>query len=430
MAKHNTKNKLNVFLNTMLIGELNYSGKQELSFTYNREWLTRTNCYPISRSLNLREEPHTGSNVYAYFDNLLPDTVSIRQRLASKMNAASDSIFDLLSVLGRDCVGALQFRAENESLPILKKVSGKKISKKEIAKKLRNLSLSPLAVSKEEDFRISLAGVHEKTAFLKIKNSWYIPTGNTPTTHIFKPQIEKFSTDLFFFNSVENEWLCSEIVRELGLSVAKTQIQRFDDLNVLVVERFDRIWNKNILLRIPQEDLCQAIGVPNFNKYESEGGPGIPKIMNALYESSLPNDDRRTFMKTQIVYFLLAAIDGHAKNYSIQWGTNGFQLAPLYDILSAQPLVDKKIIQYEKLKLAMAFGDSRYYRIKDIYGRHFLQTAKLCRFDKTEMETVINETIIAVPKALDRVSKIVDQDFPTQIIESIFKGIEKRIKHF
>ena len=426
MQKKKSTKKLNVYLNGFTLGVLEFKARKELSFTYAVSWLQEGTAFPISRSLPLRETPYEGSKVYAYFDNLLPDVISIRQRMAAQMQAASDHVFDLLAVVGRDCVGALQFLPEDHARPKLEDAHGTDITNSEIAEKLKNLRLMPLAASIEQDFRLSIAGAQEKTAFLWLDNKWKIPHGSTPTTHIFKPQIGELTPGLSFSDSVENEWLCSKIVEAFGLPVAKTEIQMFEDVKVLVVERFDRVWHENLLIRIPQEDLCQALSIPNFIKYENEGGPGIISIMNLLYESSLPEPDRIQFLKSQIIFFLLAAIDGHAKNFSIHWYSSGFQLTPLYDVLSAQPLTDNGKLTEEKIKMAMAVGESRHYRVDSIARRHFFQTAKDCRLDSDEVDILIDQILTQVPEVIQKVSNTLDSSFPKTVSDSIFNGILKR----
>jgi len=417
--------KLNIYLNSLPLGFLEQGSKKELKFGYLPEWINRKNCFPISRSLPIREEPYTGDIVYAYFDNLLPDGISLRQRIAARMHAASDQVFDLLTVIGRDCVGALQFLSVDRSAPTTGDALGTAVSESEIASRLRNLRFSPLAVSDEVNFRLSIAGAQEKTAFLFSKNKWQIPVGATPTTHIFKPQIGEIKPGLSFSDSVENEWLCSKIIKEFGLPVANCKIEFFEDIKVLVVERFDRVWMGSYLIRIPQEDMCQSLGVPNYEKYQADGGPGITQIMDILYESTQPDRDRRNFLKAQVVFYLLAAIDGHAKNFSLRWGPDGFEMTPLYDILSAHHMIATNNLTFEKIKMAMSVGDHRHYKLKDLCRRHFLQTAKLCRFDNEHMESIINETIDQVPQVILRIRKNLPSGFPADIAESTFKGIKR-----
>lgn len=430
MARKRSSQVLHIFLNALPIGEIRYKAKTNLSFAYKSDWLDRTASFPISRSLPLREEPYEGEKVFAYFDNLLPDAVSIRQRIAARMRAESDQVFDLLAVVGRDCVGALQFIKDGEKPPVLEGPKGKPISNREIAKKLRNLRSFPLAASEEEDFRLSIAGAQEKTAFLNIDGRWHVPLDATPTTHIFKPQIGELKPGLSFADSVENEWLCAKISQAFGIPTTSCEISEFEEIKVLVVERFDRVWTKDKLIRIPQEDMCQALGVPNFSKYEQDGGPGIKAIMSLLNESKNRDKDRDDFMKAQVVFLLLAAIDGHAKNFSVSWRPSGFEMTPLYDILSAQPMVDRGKFQYEKLKMAMALGTSRHYKIRQVFKRHFLQTAKICRYDQDRLTMIIEETLGQVPEVIKKVSGQLPKGFPQSVADSVFSGMRARLSHF
>jgi len=128
---------------------------------------------------------------------------------------------------------------------------------------------------------------------------------------------------------------------------------------VLVVERFDRALAKNggWYMRLPQEDFCQATATAPASKYESDGGPGIEKIMDLLRGSEKAAADPRDFMRTQLVFWLLAAIDGHAKNFSVflQAG-GGYRLTPRYDILSAHPMLGHGRGKLSPHKIGMAMS--------------------------------------------------------------------------
>lgn len=113
----------------------------------------------------------------------------------------------------------------------------------------------------EDLFRISLAGAQEKTAFTRYRRRWCRPHGATPTTHIFKLPLGLVggSRRVDLSDSVENEWLCAQLLRELGLPVANTEMAEFDGQKVLIVERFDRAWmdGKKWIARLPQEDFAR-----------------------------------------------------------------------------------------------------------------------------------------------------------------------------
>jgi serine/threonine protein kinase HipA of HipAB toxin-antitoxin module len=292
----------------------------------------------------------------------------------------------LLSAIGRDCVGALQFLPDGAAPDAAGAINARGASDQDIARILGNLASHPLGVGPDQEFRISLAGVQEKTALLYWKNKWHVPHGTTATTHIIKPQIGRLPNGIDLTNSVENEYLCLQLVAALGLPVAKSRIVDFAGRRVLAIERFDRTWTRDgRLLRLPQEDCCQALSVPPARKYESDGGPGVRKISDFLKGSDTPERDQEAFFKAQIVFWLLAATDGHTKNFSIRLSPGGrFVLTPLYDIISAQPSLEARQIMQNEMKLAMAIGNNRHYVVHTVVGRHFVQTAKSCGLpDKT-----------------------------------------------
>ncbi|WP_420971702.1 HipA domain-containing protein [Bradyrhizobium sp. B120] len=77
-----------------------------------------------------------------------------------------------------------------------------------------------------------------------------------------------------------------------------------------------------------------------------------------------------------IAFWLLGATDGHTKNFSIFLSPGGrFRMTPLYDVISAQPSLNAGQIKRNKMKLALAVGDSRHYVVDGVIPRHFVQTA-------------------------------------------------------
>src|SRR5215468_8346367 len=287
MARPRTYPPLSAYLNKRLAGHLSKQTTGAIEFRYDASWLTWSHTFPVSLSLPLREDRYVGSQVIAVFENLLPDNEDIRRRLAERVHAGGSDAYSLLAAIGRDCVGALQFLPAGEKPPTDSKVSGEPITATRIAQKLDGLGRAPLGIGDDdEDFRISIAGAQEKTALLLWKKKWNIPHGSTPTTHILKPQIGVLRNGIDLSNSVENEHLCMLLVQAFGLPAANTSIEDFDGTRALVVERFDRqLTRDKRLLRVPQEDCLQALGVPSVNKYEAHGGPGIHEILQLLKAS-------------------------------------------------------------------------------------------------------------------------------------------------
>jgi serine/threonine-protein kinase HipA len=405
-------------------------------FRYAPEWLTADGARPISLSMPLRPTEYKGEIVTAYFDNLLPDSRRIRDRIQRYFGASSSSAFDLLTEIGRDCVGAIQLLPESEPTPNVRKIEGRPLTRKDVEHVLTDLlRATPGGADESDDFRISLAGAQEKTALLRLNGKWMRPKGTTPTTHILKLPIGTGGGGIDLTTSVENEWLCAEILHDYGVPVARCSMDRFGEQQVLVVERFDRRMSSDgsWIVRLPQEDLCQATGVPSDRKYEADGGPGIRTIMGLLLGSSRADEDRRDFFKTQILYWLLCAIDGHAKNFSLFLeGGGGYRLTPRYDILSAFPVLgtSRRMLSPKKVKMAMAVeGKSRHYLWHSILGRHWEETAKRCGIGSV-FRSLVAELLDRTPGVVDSVSSRLPKGFPDSVASPILDGLRRSAVRF
>jgi serine/threonine-protein kinase HipA len=376
MGRKRSYTPLNVFLNLRLVGQLVREPSGGVSFAYARDWLEWEYRMPVSLSLPLQENRYSGAPVMAVFDNLLPDSDVIRRRVAERVGAEGVDAFSLLSQIGRDCIGALQFLPDGQEPQPMSELTGEPVDEAQIGAILGDLDLAPLGIRRENDFRISVAGAQEKTALLRKDGQWIEPTGTTPTTHIIKPQIGRLPNGMDLSDSVENEYLCLKLMEAFGLRAANVEMAQFGDKKALVVERFDRRWTSDgRLIRLPQEDCCQALSVVPTQKYQNEGGPGISDIMELLLGSDDPNKDRYDFFKANVLFWLLGATDGHGKNFSVSLLPGGrFRMTPLYDVLTVQPTVDARQIERKYFKLAMNFGDSNHYKVANIVGRHIVET--------------------------------------------------------
>lgn len=348
--------KLVTWMNNQRVGELTKLANGAHTFKYAPEWLASRYARPLSLSLPLQRGNITSDAVFNFFDNLLPDSPIVRDRIVKRYHAKSRQPFDLLSEIGRDSVGAVTLLPENETItrPIM---AWEKLTEARLEEVLTAYKADiPLGMIREEnDFRISVAGAQEKTALLRIGNDWCIPKGITPTTH-----------------------------------------------------SFDRRWNteRTVLLRLPQEDMCQTFGLPSSVKYESDGGPGIARIMAFLMGSSEALRDRYDFMKFQVFQWLIGATDGHAKNFSVFIQAGGsYRLTPFYDIISAFPVLGGTGIHISDLKLAMGLNASKGKKtaIDKIYPRHFLATAKVLRFPEVQMHEILSDFARMIPAALNTV---------------------------
>jgi serine/threonine-protein kinase HipA len=416
---------LDVYVGSSKVGQYARAPSGATSFRYDPDWLSSERAFPISLSMPLSDRIWSGEGATSYFDGLLPDDHTVREKIASREQAKSAGIFDLLAVIGRDCVGALRFVPEGLDPGDPAKMEYRPVSDDEIAARLASLATNPLGLHvDEDDFRISIAGVQEKTAFLQIDNQWQLPLGPTPTSHIFKPAVKEGPAGADFSDTPWNEWFCLVLCRALGLESANAEVLIFDDKPVIVIDRFDRVWQDGVLYRLPQEDICQALGVPPVRKYQSDGGPGIVDVLEFLNGAVAPYEDRMAFMKAQIVFWLLAAIDGHAKNFSIFLSPGGYRLTPLYDVMSAAPWPE---FPDQKIKLAMALGNKNYYRLKQIQLRHFYQTGQKAGLREQDMDSIFSGLAVQMDDAIAEAAALAaDTGMPESTSEPILAGVNKR----
>jgi serine/threonine-protein kinase HipA len=430
MARRPTHIPLNVFLNGRLVGILRRESNGAIDFRYDQDWLDWGPTFAISLSLPLREDRYVGAPVTNVFDNLLPDNDAVRKRVAERVGAEGTDAYSLLTALGHDCVGALQFLPDGIDPGPAGGIQGKLIDDAEIANILQNLASAPLGMGKDEDFRISIAGAQEKTALLRRDKKWYKPAGTTATTHIFKPQIGRLPNGIDLSNSVENEYFCLKLLSALGVPTANAEIDDFGSRKTLIVERFDRRWTSDgRLIRLPQEDCLQALSIPPTRKYQSDGGPDMTAIFRLLKGSDSPDDNLAAFMRANIIFWLIGATDGHAKNFSIFLSPGGrFQMTPLYDVLSAQPSLDAKQIQRKKFKLAMSVGKNRHYEVTEILPGHFYQTAELAGIESGLVSSIFDDLIDNAAHASETVVKDLPKGFPQAMLDSILTALMRRIE--
>jgi serine/threonine-protein kinase HipA len=205
---------------------------------------------------------------------------------------------------------------------------------------------------------------------------------------------------------------------------------RFGERKVLSVARFDRRLtpDRKTLLRLPQEDFCQALGLPPHLKYQRDGGPGLVQIADRLRQSANARNDIEMLLAAQVLFWMLAAPDGHAKNFSIQLFARGaFALAPLYDVMSIWPVEGDGGSQWSwhKAKLAMAIpGNRARYRLREIRRTHFDEMARQCFFDENAAG-VLTPILEKTPDVIAQVGAALPADFPSRVAEAVFAGLQR-----
>lgn len=355
--------RLLVLADGRVMGEIERDARGQLDFGYDARWRQREYAYPLSLSMPLGVAQHGHDRIERWLWGLLPDNANVLERWGRRFQASARNAFSLLRATGEDCPGAIQLirpeRVDRLMVPAGRQVAW--LTTAEVEARLRTLRMDESAWRLDgDDGQFSLAGAQSKTALFLKDGRWGIPQGATPTSHILKPPIRGFR------GHCENEHLCLQLARALGIPAARSMVSRYGQETAIVVERYDRIATAGRLVRLHQEDLCQALARSPFNKYESHGGPGCRDIAGAIRSySTRPGEDLRTFVKATALNWVIGGTDAHARNFSLLIGARGeTRLAPLYDLASALPYPGHYA---PRLKLAMKIGgESRlgYVRIR------------------------------------------------------------------
>jgi serine/threonine-protein kinase HipA len=374
--------------------------RNRLTFVYSDDWRSAPGAYPLSLSMPLAAKHHSHSAIEPFLWGLLPDNEFILGRWAQKFQVSPRNPFALIAHVGEDCAGAVQFLTSErlEELTAQPPAPTVWLDESSVANRLSTLKTDASAWRLPQDTgQFSLAGAQPKLALLFDGARWGVPSGRTPTTHILKPPVGGFD------GHAENEHLCLSLARALGMPAASSEVRRFGEETAIIVERYDRAPKGNDLIRVHQEDMCQALAVHPAKKYQNDGGPGAREIVSLLRETAmrswqpLPNqvasnvasaafrgadEDIQTFIDALIFNWMIAGTDAHAKNYSVLIGGHGLvRLAPLYDIASILPYDD---FNFRKVKLAMKIGDE--YRLSHI---GFPEWRKLAAAVKTDPDAMV-----------------------------------------
>ena len=413
--------RLVALANGRVIGAVQRDRRGQLAFVYAADWRASEHAYPLSLSMPIGAPQHGHDEIEPWLRGLLPDSEKVLARWARTFQASAGNAFSLLSAAGEDCPGAVQLvrpeRVDSVLAPTGRQVVW--LTAAEVEVRLRTLRHDDSAWRLDGDKgRFTLAGAQAKTALLVEDGRWGIPRGGTPTTHILKPPIRGFP------GHGENEHLCLQLARVLGLPAARSLVSRFGQETAIVVERYDRMRAAGRLVRLHQEDLCQTLGRSPFNKYESHGGPGCRDIAGAIRSHCIrPGEDLRTFVKAIALNWVIGGTDAHARNFSLLIGAGGkARLAPLYDLASALPYPGHYA---PRLKLAMKIGGES--RLGYVQVRHWARLAADVGLPPEEVLEICESVAAETPdRFADVVAAARSEGLDHPIIEKLTKEIGGR----
>lgn len=401
--------RLAALLGGAVVGWVYETGNGRLAFRYEPAWQADPDAYPLSWSMPLGAQEHGDRATRAYLWGLLPDNDAVLSAWARQFGTSPLRVVDLLAHVGEDCPGAVQL-ARPERVDALvgvatdddERTSVAWLTDDEVAARLQALRVNPgLGRVVGDQGQFSLPGAQPKTALYESANGrWGVPVGRMPTNRILKPPVLDLAALEY------NEYLCLATANALGLVAAVARVETFgagtpvaDD--AIVLERYDRRRVGGRLVRVHQEDCCQALAVLPGRKYEAQGGPGVAAIVAMLRAaSSRPEVDVTRFLDAVALNWLIAGTDAHAKNYAVLHAAGRqLRLAPLYDLISLLPYPDR--LAAGRHELAMAIGGE--YRVTAIDAAHWRRQAAELRVSADGLIARVADLADSLPAALDRV---------------------------
>ena len=377
---------LDVYLHSVLAGHLIQDDHGDMVFDYAEGWLANPSAIPLSHSLPLRKERFKRNECRGFFGGILPEEGK-REIIARNLGISARNDFAMLEQIGGECAGAVTFIPAGEEFP-QSDYKYRPLDDQELARILRELPRRPLMAG-EDGVRLSLAGAQDKIAVHVSGGQVSIPLGGAPSTHILKPAIAHFQGVVF------NEAVCMKLAAAIGMTAAPVEIHTIEDIDYLLVRRYDRRITEvplalKSIKRMHQEDFCQALGIPSEHKYQGEGGPSFKNCFDLIREvSTAPVIDLQRFLDALIFNFIVGNHDAHGKNFSfiydqdLVFGRLHSSLAPLYDIVCTA--------YYPDLSKKMAMKVGSEYLSDKMFPRHFETLAEDCGLAKPLVRKRIQE---------------------------------------
>lgn len=369
----------------------------DIEFLYSKEWLAHPLRFPVSVLMPLSEVSYGPQIVYPWFLNVLPEGSALTT-VGAILRVDEQDVIAMLEAMGADLPGALTMPLNQPQSQLRPRYH--MLADGELAGIIRELPARPMLVG-EDGIHMSLAGAQEKLAVVVDRNGAIgLALDGAPSTHILKP------ANKHFHSSVPNEAFCLRLAQAIGLPAARVDVRKVEDIEYLLVERYDRRKTPDGIRRLHQEDLCQATATPPYQKYEWNariglGGPGIRSCMNALGNTNQPAINKLRFFDYMLFNVLCGNVDAHAKNYSILFEERVQAVAPLYDVMNGD------IYNDVTKNLAMKIAGKQ--RGDHIHGRHWDRLAEenglSARLLRTRVERMSKSVLKALPAVVEQMEQ-------------------------
>ncbi len=319
-----------------------------------------------------------------WFDGLLPEG-DRRVRLAARFGLRSEDTFGLLAEIGWECAGAVAVLPEGRS-----PTSGRyePIDDAGVAERLD--ALPSIDLDPDDAIRMSLGGAQDKLLLARIAQQWALPIDGAPSTHILKPE-----PDLWPGLAAAEAWALHVASAATPASEA-TLTADLGARPVIVVTRYDRQHSRDGIVRIHQEDLCQALGLPVGLKYARPGHPEDPslaRLARILVERAVDPPAQLIRLLQQVAASVaLRNADSHAKNLSLLHQGNAVRLAPLYDVAPTIAFLPRQTT------LGLSIGGK--FKLTEIGSEHLVAEAKLWGVPERDAADTIGAVAAAMSNAV------------------------------
>lgn len=393
---------LDVWLDGRFAGKLLRGERHEVEFLYDDRYRADPRSTPLSISMPKSALGHGPDVVMPWLSNLLPDAEEVRTRWAAKFDERRNDPFTLLAHMGEDAPGSVQVVPEGVVPADAGELSV--MTDRDIARRVRAILDDPdhwVDDTDADESRFSLGGNQGKFALALIDGEWFEPNGRAPSTHIVKPgmALAPGQTD----EHVQAvEFVTMRAARLLAIRAARVEIVDFSGTPAFVTTRFDRRrLDDGTVMRIHQEDFCQALSISPSRKYEEEGGPTMTDMVQLIAISSSPayrSEDQQALTDLLAFNLLTAGVDAHAKNHSMLHVGNTTRLAPAYDLISAHGIWDEERVKF-KASAAMKYGKERRYR--SVSGRNIARAADVLGVPRGDVAKLLERMAAVLPGAFE-----------------------------
>lgn len=403
---------LNVFFGQTKVGSLSINAKRSFLFLYSKKWITSSDAFQISISLPLQEDLFSNDKVKSFFSNLLPES-AVRQLIAKQLGISDKNDFMLLKLIGGECAGAITILPESGIPESPDQYRYDSLSDQQLAELIKDIPRRPLLAG-QEGVRMSLAGAQEKLALFYKDPEFYIPKNGAPSNYILKSAMAHFQS------SIANECFCMMLAESIDLNVPPVMIVQKETQTILLIKRYDRILDNDVVSRLHQEDFCQAMGLSHELKYQTDGGPGLKACFDLIRDySANPVKDFQQLMQWVFFNYLIGNMDAHAKNLSFIYQGRQIRLAPFYDMMCTNI--------YENLsqKLAMKIGGEN--RPEWIMERHWKKFAEEININPEIIRKRLSDLSLRLVKKIDvTYANFIDKYQRNELLEDIIMAIKKR----